>query len=74
MKKMNSGISLILVSCMASLLVACSEDTDSAKSKNKTNGDHVWKHQTDTLKASKDAAKKLQDSLNQQQQKMDENN
>jgi len=74
MKKMNSGILLILASSMASLLDACSEDTDSAKSENKMSGDHVWKQQTDTLKTSKDMAKKLQDSLNQQQKTMQENN
>ncbi|MCW8900763.1 MAG: hypothetical protein OQK75_13515 [Gammaproteobacteria bacterium] len=72
MKKINSGILLILLTSMTSLLVACSEDNDSVKSENKTSGDHVWKEQTDALKTSKDVAKKLQDSLNQQQQKLDE--
>ena len=53
---------------MASMLVACSED------KNQENGEHVWKQQTDTLKSAKDMAKKMQENLNQQQQKLDESN
>ena len=70
MKRFNRFIPLIIIASIASFLVACSDDSDSEKEK----GDHVWKQQTDTLQASKDAAKKLQESLNQQQQKMDENN
>ena len=68
MKKKNTLILLILVSSMASMLVACSED------KNQENGEHVWKQQTDTLKSAKDMAKKMQENLNQQQQKLDESN
>ena len=70
MKRFNRLIPLILIASIASLLVACSDNSDSEKEK----GDHVWKQQTDTLQTSKDAANKLQESLNQQQQKMDENN
>lgn len=70
MKRFNRLLPLILIASIATLLLSCSEDTKSEKEK----ADHVWKQQTDTLKTSKDVAKKLQDSLNQQQQQMDENN
>lgn len=70
MKKTNPLFLLIFLSSMASFLGACSDDKATESKEN----DHVWKHQTDTLKTSKDVAKKLQDSLNQQQQKMDESN
>jgi uncharacterized lipoprotein YehR (DUF1307 family) len=70
MKKLNRLLPLIFVANIALLLAACSDDNGSEKEK----GDHVWKQQTDTLQTSKDAAKKLQESLNQQQKQMDENN
>lgn len=69
MKKINTIILLSLVS----ILAACS-DENQERSENKNNGDHIWKQQTDTLKTSKDVAKKLQESLNQQQKKLDESN
>lgn len=62
---------VILLSLLAGLF-ACSDD-NKEKDENVKSGDHVWKHQTDALKTSKDAAKKLQERLNQQQ-KLDENN
>ena len=64
-------LSLVFAASLVTGLVACSEDSDKGVNKS---GDHVWKHQTDTLQTSKDAAKKLQESLNQQQIQMDENN
>ena len=63
-----------LISSMSLLMVACSDNEDSKNSKDAAKGDHVWKQQTDALKTSKDAAKKLQEQLNQQQQKIDESN
>ena len=71
MNKLKLMLSLLFTASLATGLVACSEEGE--KSENKS-GDHVWKHQTDTLKTSKDVAKQLQDSLNQQQKNMDENN
>lgn len=74
MEKLKKLILLVLVSSVALMMVACSEDNEQKKSENEATGDHVWKHQTDALKTSKDVAKKLQESLNQQQQKLDESN
>jgi len=68
MKKYTSIFSLVFI---ASLATGCSDDRDKDEAKP---GDHVWKQQTDTLKTSKDVAKQLQDSLNQQQKTIDENN
>lgn len=73
MKKINTLILLIFISGISSLLVACSDDKNEEKSEKKSTGDHVWKQQTDTLKAAKDMAKKAQESLDQQQQQLDEN-
>ena len=58
-------------------LFACSDENqaeNTAAPEKQSSGDHVWKSQTDTIKTTRDAAKKLQDSLNQQQQKIDETN
>jgi len=74
MKNLNNIILVILISALSSVLTACSEENSTNISKKETNAEHVWKQQTDTLKTSKDVAKKLQDSLNQQQKKLDESN
>lgn len=73
MKKIKPTILLILVSAMGTLMLGCSDD-DNEKSKSKSSGDHVWKQQTDALKSAKDVAGKLQQSLDQQKEKMDESN
>ena len=74
MKKIKGLILLTFISGTASMMVACSDDETQQKVQNESSGDHVWKQQTDTLKSAKDMAKKMQQSLDQQQQKMDENN
>lgn len=75
MIKLKSLFSLVFITLITAGLVtgltACSDDSDKDETQA---GDHVWKHQTDTLKTTKNAAKQLQDSLNQQQKHMDENN
>lgn len=71
---MNTIKTLVLVgliSSTGSLMVACSDKEDRNK---ESTGDHVWKSKTDTIQTSKDAAKKLQEQLNLQQQKLDETN
>ena len=55
-------------------MVACGDNPDDAATKDRANGDHVWKTQTDTLQSAKDMANKMQESLNQQQETMDNNN
>ena len=66
-----SGLSIFIV---ASLL-SCSDDKlDNQDKKQTSNSEHIWKQQTDALQDAKDAAKKMQDNLNQQQQKMDQSN
>jgi outer membrane biogenesis lipoprotein LolB len=75
MKRIKTLMLLGLISSMASLFIAaCTDNEESKDSKKEAKGDHVWKHQTDALKTSKDVAKQLQEQLNQQQQKLDENN
>lgn len=71
MNKLKSLLSLVFAASLITGLTACTEESDKNEKKS---GDHVWKQQTDTLKKSKDVAKQLQDSLNQQQKKLDENN
>ena len=61
----------LMILGLFSFITACSDNEDSKK---EDKGDHVWKQQTDTLKTSKDAAKKLQEQLNRQQQQLDESN
>ena len=69
-----------MLSSMATFMLACTENNDDKNSKHedkdskKASGDHIWKHQTDALKTSKEVAKKLQEQLNQQQKKLDESN
>lgn len=63
----------VILLIFAMSLFACSDENNEAPKK-ETSGDHVWKSQTDTIQKAKDATKKLQDSLNQQQQKTDETN
>lgn len=62
-----------LLSSLALFMVACSDTSDESTEKEKAKGDHIWKTQTDALQTAKDTAKKLQENLNLQQEKMDEN-
>ena len=64
------NINALLLILLFSLSVACSQEEDKNK---KVSGDHVWKQQTDTIQASKDAAKKIQQSLDQEQKDLDAN-
>ncbi|MDH5395163.1 MAG: hypothetical protein OEW97_02740 [Gammaproteobacteria bacterium] len=63
----------ILTLSILLILFACSDKDEQKSQSGKTSADHVWKQQTDTIKTSKDAAKKLQDSLNLQQKQLQEN-
>ncbi len=74
MKNLKNIILIGFLLTLASMMVACSNDEDSNDEKKEASGDHVWKTQTDALKTVKDMAKKMQESLKQQQDKMDENN
>jgi hypothetical protein len=64
------NIKILILVLLFSLTVACSDEDDKKKT---ASGDHVWKQQTDTLKASKDAAQKIQQSIDQEQQKLEQN-
>lgn len=65
-------IGFILISGL--VVTGCSDDPDNDDSaKNEARGDHVWKSQTDTLKTAKEMTKKMQESLKQQQQTLEEN-
>ena len=74
MKNLKTIILFGFISIFSLLITACSNETDEQTSKKESNGDHVWKTQTDALQTAKDMAKKMQKSLNQQKEKMDENN
>lgn len=67
---------LTLLLSISLSLISCSDADDSEKSSSKaeTKSDHVWKTQTDALQSAKDMAEKMNESLKQQQEKMDENN
>ena len=65
-------IIIVLISTLSLIFISCSNDE--ADSKDKTKADHVWKQQTDALKSAKDVAEQLQQSLNQQKEKLDESN
>ena len=74
MNTLKKIILLGFISSLASIMVACGDNPDDAATKDRANGDHVWKTQTDTLQSAKDMANKMQESLNQQQETMDNNN
>jgi len=75
MTNFKKSILIGFISMLGLIVTGCSDDKgNNDSSKNKVEGDHVWKSQTDTLKAAKEMSKKMQESLNQQQQKLDENN
>jgi len=62
---------MIFVFFLSSSMLACSDNTDKNTSEKKQT-DHVWKQQTDALKSAKEVAGKLEKSLKQHKQKMDE--
>ena len=64
------NIKALVLILLVSLTVACSQDKDDNK---KASGDHVWKSQTDTIQTSKDMAKKIQQSLDQEKKDLDAN-
>ena len=70
MRNLKTVIFLGFISTMALFLGACSDDAEKPPSKAESTGDHVWKSQTDALKS----AKKMQESLKQQEEKMNESN
>lgn len=64
---------LTLILTMSLVLIACSDDSEKSSSKPEASGEHVWKTQTDALKTAKDVAGNLQESLNQQKEKLNDN-
>ena len=74
MRNLKSVIFLGFISTMALFLGACSDDAEKSTSKAESTGDHVWKTQTDALKSAKDMAKKMQESLKQQEENINESN
>lgn len=71
MKKIKILI-LVLFSSVSLIMAACSDEKKEQTNKNK--GDHVWKQQTDTIKSAKEMSEKMQKSMDQMQQNIDENN
>lgn len=74
MKNFKSFLFLGLFITMTLSLPSCSDDTEKSSTKTEATGDHVWKTQTDALQSAKDMAKKMEETLKQQQENMDENN
>lgn len=74
MKNFKTLILFGTISIFSLLITSCSSETNEQTSKEESSGDHVWKTQTDALQSAKDMAKKMQESLEQQQEKMNENN
>lgn len=68
-----NAIKIWVLAGVISSMAACSDNNDNQAGKKEASGEHIWKHQTDALKTSKDAAKQLQDNLNLQQQNIEEN-
>ena len=60
-----------IFSLMLTFLAGCSEEQEN--NDKKAEGEHIWKNQTDALKSAKEMSKKMQQSLNQQQQTLEEN-
>lgn len=61
----------LIVFFLSIFMLACSDRADENTNEKKL-ADHIWKQQTDALKSAKEVAGKLEESLKQQQQKMDE--
>ena len=74
MKNFKSFLFFGFFAAISISLTACSDDSERSGNKTESTGDHVWKTQTDALQSAKDMAKKMQESLNQQQENMDDNN
>ena len=74
MKYFKKFLFLGFFSVITFTLTACSDDSEKYNSKIEASDDHVWKTQTDALQSAKDATKKIQESMKQQQKNMDENN
>jgi len=72
MNILNKFIFLGFISLLSLVMTACNDKIDKNVEKEKI--DSIWKTQTDALQSAKDTAKKLQQNLNQQQEKLDENN
>jgi len=74
MNNLKAFIFLLLISTLSLLIASCSDDATEKSSENKKSDDHVWKTQTDALKSAKEVTKKMQETIKQQQEQMDENN
>jgi len=70
--KKTKILMLVLFSSLSLIMTACSDDKKEQTNENK--GDHVWKQQTDTLKAAREASEKIQKSMDQQQRNIDKSN
>lgn len=71
MTKFKQIIFISFFSIFTLALSSCSDDKQSETKKEEIRGDHVWKNQTDALKSAKEKAKKMQQSIKQQQQTLD---
>ncbi len=72
MTKFKKNIFISIFSIFILTISACSDDKQDEIKKKETNGDHVWKNQTDALKSAKEMANKMQQSIKQQQQTLDD--
>ncbi len=56
---------------LITFIAGCSDEQENDNKK--AERDHVWKNQTDALKSAKEMSRKMQKSLSQQQQTLEEN-
>ena len=74
MKRVKTFIFLGFITRLALNMIACSDHNDEQERKKESSGDHVWKTQTDALQSAKDMSKKMQESMDQQQEMLNESN
>ena len=67
---MHKITSLLLSIAFISLLTACGGDSDTADEPKNASSGHVWKSQTDTIDEAKNAAAALTESMNKQEQRI----
>ena len=72
MKSIYSKAILVIIVATTFFLTACTDETNQATSDKEASGEHVWQTQTDALQTAKDMANQLQQNLDLQKEKLDQ--